>query len=147
MGLCCHKPVPTLTGMFLNTRTRPEFQDVHAGNLLVLEDGRVAFIDFGIVGRFSPDTWGGVSRLADGVAQEDFNVMAEVRALNWVFEADSLFLGRLLYTLYFCPLLAESVCHAISARKPVPLGVQLRATRDDSTVCFACIFSRTWGSG
>ncbi|CAN0428478.1 unnamed protein product [Laminaria digitata] len=53
--------------------------DVHAGNLLVLEDGRVAFIDFGIVGRFSPDTWSGVSRLADGVAQEDFNVMAEVR--------------------------------------------------------------------
>lgn len=25
--------------------------DVHAGNLLVLPDGRVAFIDFGIVGR------------------------------------------------------------------------------------------------
>lgn len=54
-------------------------QDVHAGNLLVLEDGRVAFIDFGIVGRFSPDTWTGVSRLADGVAEEDFKVMAEVR--------------------------------------------------------------------
>ena len=52
---------------------------MHAGNLLVLEDGRVAFIDFGIVGRFSPGTWSGVSRLADGVAQEDFEVMAEVR--------------------------------------------------------------------
>ena len=39
----------------------------------------MAFIDFGIVGRFSPDTWSGVSRLADGVAQEDFTVMAEVR--------------------------------------------------------------------
>eukprot|EP00903_Cladosiphon_okamuranus_P020311 g18636.t1 len=51
--------------------------DVHAGNLLVLEDGRVAFIDFGIVGRFSPDTWTGVSRLADGVAEENFTVMAE----------------------------------------------------------------------
>ena len=25
--------------------------DVHAGNLLVLQDGRVGFIDFGIVGR------------------------------------------------------------------------------------------------
>jgi len=31
--------------------------DVHAGNLLVLKDGRVAFIDFGIVGRISPQTW------------------------------------------------------------------------------------------
>jgi hypothetical protein len=29
--------------------------DVHAGNLLVLPDGRVAFIDFGIVGRIR---WG-----------------------------------------------------------------------------------------
>lgn len=57
-------------------------QDVHAGNLLVLEDGRVAFIDFGIVGRFSPDTWTGVSRLADGVAEEDFKVMAEVGRLQ-----------------------------------------------------------------
>lgn len=57
-------------------------QDVHAGNLLVLEDGRVAFIDFGIVGRFSPDTWTGVSRLADGIAEENFTVMAEVRIRN-----------------------------------------------------------------
>lgn len=56
-------------------------QDVHAGNLLVLEDGRVAYIDFGIVGRFSPDTWTGVSRLADGVAEENFAVMAEVRMI------------------------------------------------------------------
>lgn len=60
-------------------------QDVHAGNLLVLNDGRVAFIDFGIVGRFSPGTWSGVSRLADGVAGEDFKVMAEVGALLSVF--------------------------------------------------------------
>lgn len=44
-----------------------------------MEDGRVAFIDFGIVGRFSPNTWSGVSRLADGVAAEDFQVIAEVR--------------------------------------------------------------------
>ena len=28
--------------------------DVHAGNLLVLQDGRIAFIDFGIVGMISP---------------------------------------------------------------------------------------------
>jgi len=28
--------------------------DVHAGNLMVLEDGRVGFLDFGIVGRLPP---------------------------------------------------------------------------------------------
>ena len=33
------------------------------GNLLVLPDGRVGFIDFGIVGRVSPVTWGAVEAL------------------------------------------------------------------------------------
>lgn len=32
-------------------------KDVHAGNLLVLEDGRVGFIDFGIVGRIPQSVW------------------------------------------------------------------------------------------
>ena len=27
--------------------------DVHAGNLMALDDGRVGFLDFGIVGRFT----------------------------------------------------------------------------------------------
>jgi hypothetical protein len=30
--------------------------DVHAGNLLMLEDGRIGIIDWGIVGRLDPDT-------------------------------------------------------------------------------------------
>ena len=34
-----------------------------AGNLLVMPDGRVGFIDFGIVGRVSPVTWGAVEAL------------------------------------------------------------------------------------
>jgi predicted unusual protein kinase regulating ubiquinone biosynthesis (AarF/ABC1/UbiB family) len=34
--------------------------DVHAGNLIVCEDGKVGFIDFGIVGRISPSIWGAV---------------------------------------------------------------------------------------
>jgi aarF domain-containing kinase len=29
--------------------------DLHAGNLMVLTDGRIGFIDFGIVGRIDPD--------------------------------------------------------------------------------------------
>ena len=38
--------------------------DVHAGNLLVLDDGRVGFIDFGIVGRIPPTTWAALNSLA-----------------------------------------------------------------------------------
>ena len=46
----------------------PSFHaDVHAGNLLVLDDGRVAFIDFGIVGRVSPSTWEAMGALVGGV--------------------------------------------------------------------------------
>lgn len=50
--------------------------DVHAGNLLILRDGRVGFIDFGIVGRVSPVTWAAVGGLADGLAAGDYRRMA-----------------------------------------------------------------------
>jgi aarF domain-containing kinase len=39
-----------------------------AGNLLVLSDGRVGFIDFGIVGRVSPVTWAACEALLAAMA-------------------------------------------------------------------------------
>lgn len=51
--------------------------DVHAGNLLVLKDGRIGFIDFGIVGRIRPETWKSVSQFIATVGQEDYRGMAE----------------------------------------------------------------------
>ena len=51
--------------------------DVHAGNLLVLKDGRIGFIDFGIVGRIRPDTWKSVSQFIATIGQEDYRGMAE----------------------------------------------------------------------
>jgi aarF domain-containing kinase len=51
--------------------------DLHAGNLLVLADGRVAFIDFGVVGRISPGTWGSVSSLLAAAAAEDWRAAAQ----------------------------------------------------------------------
>eukprot|EP00419_Tripos_fusus_P050700 CAMPEP_0172836548 /NCGR_PEP_ID=MMETSP1075-20121228/26551_1 /TAXON_ID=2916 /ORGANISM="Ceratium fusus, Strain PA161109" /LENGTH=550 /DNA_ID=CAMNT_0013679783 /DNA_START=85 /DNA_END=1737 /DNA_ORIENTATION=+ len=45
--------------------------DVHAGNLLVLEDGRVGFIDFGIVGRVPPEIWKAIEDVARSMATED----------------------------------------------------------------------------
>jgi len=50
--------------------------DVHGGNLLVLEDGRIGFIDFGIVGRVSEKVWNAVGRLVQGFIVEDFRDMA-----------------------------------------------------------------------
>lgn len=58
--------------------TMPWFHaDVHAGNLLVLEDGRVGFIDFGIVGRVSEKTFTAVSELSGALAVGDYYGMAK----------------------------------------------------------------------
>jgi len=50
--------------------------DVHAGNLLILEDGRVAFIDFGIVGSIPPSTASGMVDFIKSYATQDFDGLA-----------------------------------------------------------------------
>lgn len=50
--------------------------DVHAGNLWLLRDGRVGFIDFGIVGRISSRTWAAMEIFLASFATEDYNAMA-----------------------------------------------------------------------
>lgn len=54
--------------------------DLHAGNLLVLQDGRVGFIDFGIVGRIRESTWRALFSLADSVPRGDWTATAEALA-------------------------------------------------------------------
>jgi aarF domain-containing kinase len=51
--------------------------DVHAGNLMVLKDGKVGFIDFGIVGRIGPGTWAGVSDFITAIMMGNFHGMAD----------------------------------------------------------------------
>lgn len=51
--------------------------DVHAGNLLVLEDGRVGFIDFGIVGSVPPEIWQAVEELTVAFVAQDQLRMAK----------------------------------------------------------------------
>lgn len=54
--------------------------DLHAGNLLVLTDGRVGFIDFGIVGRIRQATWTALTSLGASVPMGDYPAMAEALA-------------------------------------------------------------------
>ncbi len=72
--------------------------DVHAGNLMVLEDGRVGFIDFGIVGSLKPGTWEALVSFMTGKAAESYTAMAE--ALVKIGVADrKVEISRLAYDL------------------------------------------------
>ena len=72
----------------LSVTSMPWFHaDVHAGNLLLLEDGRVAFIDFGIVGRISDKVFQAVNELSGALAVGDSEGMA--RALCGMGAADA----------------------------------------------------------
>lgn len=51
--------------------------DLHAGNLMVLTDGRLGFIDFGIVGRIDPDTWEATHGFVESLTSGDFRLMAQ----------------------------------------------------------------------
>ncbi|KAH7537695.1 hypothetical protein FEM48_Zijuj03G0120100 [Ziziphus jujuba var. spinosa] len=50
--------------------------DVHAGNLWLLRDGRIGFLDFGIVGRISPKTWAAMEVFLASIATEEYEPMA-----------------------------------------------------------------------
>ncbi|EMY13374.1 ABC1 family protein [Leptospira weilii str. Ecochallenge] len=66
-------PQKTLTDaleIWFSTLARNGFfhADVHAGNLMILRDGTVGFIDFGIVGRISPRVWDGLMIFLEGLS-------------------------------------------------------------------------------
>lgn len=50
--------------------------DLHSGNMMLFEDGRVGFIDFGMVGRVSPETWQAMFSLFKGLSDQDYALVA-----------------------------------------------------------------------
>ncbi len=61
--------------------------DLHAGNVMMLNDGRIGFIDFGIVGRLSERTWDGLTSLAVCLPVQNFDGIA--LALSKIGATDS----------------------------------------------------------
>lgn len=51
--------------------------DLHAGNLMLLEDGRIGFLDFGIVGQLDPQVWTACLAFMDALQNTDYPLMAE----------------------------------------------------------------------
>lgn len=51
--------------------------DLHSGNMLILSDGRVGFIDFGMVGRISRGTWEATFNLFTALSTNDYPLMAQ----------------------------------------------------------------------
>ncbi|WP_416396587.1 ABC1 kinase family protein [Allohahella sp. A8] len=77
----CSDPERTLiTAMnaWFSSLTQCDFfhADVHAGNLMVLRDGRIGFIDFGIVGRIPKGAWKAISDFITAIMMMNFHEMA-----------------------------------------------------------------------
>lgn len=77
----CSDPERTLiTAMnaWFSSLTQCDFfhADVHAGNLMVLRDGRIGFIDFGIVGRIPTGAWQAISDFITSTMMMNFDDMA-----------------------------------------------------------------------
>lgn len=76
--------------------------DPHPGNLLVLEDGALALIDFGMVGRYDRHTIRMLRALALDLARRDFDALAATLLQYGVvdYDADLRILSRKLRTLF-----------------------------------------------
>ena len=89
----CDDPERTLiTAMntWFASLTQCEFfhADVHAGNLMVLDNGKIGFIDFGIVGRIQPGTWEAVSDFISSIMIGNFDGMADAMIRIGVTDKD-----------------------------------------------------------
>ena len=51
--------------------------DLHAGNLMLLDDGRIGFIDFGIIGQLKPEVWQACMAFMDALQKTDYPLMAQ----------------------------------------------------------------------
>lgn len=63
---------------FLSLMMTGEFHaDLHAGNLMLLDDGRIAFLDFGLMGQIQPSSLQACFNLVQSLQMNDYYGMAQ----------------------------------------------------------------------
>ena len=120
--------------------------DLHAGNLMLLHDGRIGFIDFGVVSRISYTTRSGMKSLIEAMFSNDFRKMARSLIMIGVTgkAVDKLQLEADLRSLH-----DEFASHDIlfdPMKRPVPeaddpFPLQLVAIGEKHGICFPSEFT------
>tara|TARA_Y100000310_G_scaffold345695_1_gene468422 strand:- start:6088 stop:7761 length:1674 start_codon:yes stop_codon:yes gene_type:complete len=62
--------------------------DPHPGNVFIMDDGKISFLDFGIVGRVSPDTAEAVELMLVGLVKGNLDMLGDAFVNLGVLEAD-----------------------------------------------------------
>jgi aarF domain-containing kinase len=88
--------------------------DVHAGNLMALDDGRIGFLDFGIVGRFPRERREQVTDYLLAFATGDFEKLANVMVAMGSVDGDRIDMAKLARDLKeaYEPILSGQVAPA-----------------------------------
>ena len=82
---------------FLSLMMTGEFHaDLHAGNLMLLDDGRIAFLDFGLMGQIQPSSLQACFGLVQSLQISDYRGMAQAMVnIGMTHTADKMDINRL----------------------------------------------------
>lgn len=82
---------------FLSLMMTGEFHaDLHAGNLMLLDDGRIAFLDFGLIGQIQPSSLQACFGLVQSLQISDYRGMAQAMVnIGMTHTADKMDIDRL----------------------------------------------------
>lgn len=82
---------------FLSLMMTGEFHaDLHAGNLMYLTDGRIAFLDFGLMGRIKPSSLQACFSLVQSLQLNDYHGMAQAMVdIGMTYSHDKIKVGQL----------------------------------------------------
>lgn len=87
---------------FLSLMMTGEFHaDLHAGNLMLLDDGRIAFLDFGLMGQIQPSSLQACFGLVQSLQISDYRGMAQAMVnIGMTHTADKMDIDRLANDLH-----------------------------------------------